>query len=58
MTYLGSGLRLRLYKAYLDDFDQFIKTDEIGGPTYEIMHNILSFEADHRTINITIKGRN
>src|SRR5258706_1557636 len=48
-------IRNSLYKAYLEDFDQFIKT-EIGGPTYEIMHNILSFEADRRTINITINS--
>lgn len=44
-----------MYKAYLEDFDQFIRT-EIGGPTYEIMLNILSFEADRRTVNITINS--
>lgn len=48
-------IRNSLYKAYLEDFDQFIKT-EIGGPTYEIMHNTLAFEADRRTINITINS--
>ncbi|KIM30082.1 hypothetical protein M408DRAFT_328483 [Serendipita vermifera MAFF 305830] len=48
-------IRNTLYKAYLEDFDQFIQT-EIGGPTYENMHRILAFEADRRTINITINS--
>ncbi|KAI0785252.1 ATPase V0 complex subunit D [Abortiporus biennis] len=48
-------IRNTLYKSYLSDFDSFIET-EIGGPTYDIMHKILSFEADRRTINITINS--
>jgi len=48
-------IRNTLYKAYLEDFDNFIAT-EIGGPTYDNMHRILAFEADRRTINITINS--
>jgi len=47
-------IRNTLYKAYLEDFDRFCET--IGGPTYDIMHRILAFEADRRTINITINS--
>ena len=47
-------IRNTLYKAYLEDFDAFCQS--IGGPTAEIMHNILSFEADRRAINITINS--
>ena len=47
-------IRNTLYKAYLEDFDAFCRT--LGGPTAEIMHRILSFEADRRAINITINS--
>ncbi|KAG9005427.1 H(+)-transporting V0 sector ATPase subunit d [Tulasnella sp. JGI-2019a] len=47
-------IRNTLYKAYLEDFYNFCTT--LGDPTAEIMHRILSFEADRRTINITINS--
>lgn len=47
-------IRNTLYKAYLEDFDEFCQS--IGGPTAEVMHNILAFEADRRSINITINS--
>ncbi|KAH9933106.1 ATPase V0 complex subunit D [Epithele typhae] len=47
-------IRNTLYKAYLEDFDDFCQT--IGGPTAEAMHQILAFEADRRAINITINS--
>ncbi|KAF8749479.1 V-type proton ATPase subunit [Rhizoctonia solani] len=47
-------IRNTLYKAYLEDFHAFTQT--IGGPTAEVMDRILSFEADRRTINITINS--
>lgn len=47
-------IRNTLYKAYLEDFDKFCES--IGGPTYDVMHKILAFEADRRTINITINS--
>ncbi|KAG8902080.1 H(+)-transporting V0 sector ATPase subunit d [Tulasnella sp. 408] len=47
-------IRNTLYKAYLEDFYSFCTT--LGEPTAEIMHRILSFEADRRTINITINS--
>ncbi|KZT25393.1 ATPase V0 complex subunit D [Neolentinus lepideus HHB14362 ss-1] len=47
-------IRNTLYKAYLEDFDRFCQT--LGDPTYDAMHRILAFEADRRTINITINS--
>ncbi|KAG2178589.1 hypothetical protein INT44_001742 [Umbelopsis vinacea] len=47
-------IRNTLYKAYLEDFYDFCQ--KIGGPTAEIMGDILQFEADRRTINITINS--
>ncbi|KAG8893419.1 H(+)-transporting V0 sector ATPase subunit d [Tulasnella sp. 417] len=47
-------IRNTLYKAYLEDFYNFCTT--LGEPTTEIMHRILAFEADRRTINITINS--
>jgi V-type H+-transporting ATPase subunit d len=47
-------IRNSLYKAYLEDFMQFCET--IG--SCEEMKEILSFEADRRTINITINSFN
>lgn len=48
-------IRNKLYKAYLEDFHRFCTT-KIGGPTGDIMHKILSFEADRRTLSITINS--
>lgn len=47
-------IRNTLYKAYLEDFYRFCMS--IGGPTAEVMDKILSFEADRRTINVTINS--
>ena len=47
-------IRNKLYKAYLEDFANFCQS--IGGPTAESMGELLAFEADRRTINITINS--
>lgn len=47
-------IRNTLYKAYLEDFHAFCVS--LGGTTAEAMHNLLSFEADRRTINITLNS--
>lgn len=47
-------IRNTLYKAYLEDFFNFCKS--IDGPTADVMTRVLSFEADRRTINITINS--
>ncbi|KAG9285343.1 hypothetical protein G9A89_010818 [Geosiphon pyriformis] len=47
-------IRNTLYKAYLEDFYNYCK--ELGGTTAELMSEILEFEADRRTINITINS--
>jgi len=47
-------VRNTLYKAYLEDFHNFCLS--MGGPTAEMMDLILSFEADRRSINITINS--
>ncbi len=47
-------IRNTLYKAYLEDFYQFCQS--LGGTTSETMTELLSFEADRRTINITINS--
>ncbi|CAK5270183.1 unnamed protein product [Mycena citricolor] len=49
-------IRNTVYKAYLEDFYQFCST--VGSPTSEVMHKILDFEADRRTVNITINSFN
>ncbi|CAG8454981.1 3091_t:CDS:2 [Ambispora leptoticha] len=49
-------IRNTLYKAYLEDFYRYCK--ELGGTTGELMCEILEFEADRRTINITINSFN
>ena len=49
-------IRNTLYKAYLEDFYDYVST--IGGPTASVMLEILQFEADRRTINITINSFN
>ncbi|EJC97890.1 ATPase, V0 complex, subunit D [Fomitiporia mediterranea MF3/22] len=50
-------IRNTLYKAYLEDFHRFC-TEKIGGPTAEVMHRILEFEADRRTLSVTINSFN
>lgn len=47
-------IRNTLYKAYLEDFYAFCQT--LGSPTSEVMASILSFEADRRTINISVNS--
>ncbi|WVQ72322.1 hypothetical protein IAR50_001872 [Cryptococcus sp. DSM 104548] len=47
-------MRNLLYKAYLEDFHAFCQT--LPSPTSEVMSRILSFEADRRTLNITINS--
>ncbi|EGC28253.1 hypothetical protein DICPUDRAFT_96211 [Dictyostelium purpureum] len=47
-------IRNTLYKAYLEDFYNYCKF--LGGQTELIMNDILQFEADRRSINITINS--
>jgi len=47
-------IRNKLYKAYLEDFHAFCQ--RLGGPTAEIMGEILQFEADRRIITITLNS--
>lgn len=47
-------IRNTVYKAYLEDFYNFVST--LGSPTSDVMQSILAFEADRRTINITINS--
>ncbi|KAF8645201.1 hypothetical protein AX16_008028 [Volvariella volvacea WC 439] len=47
-------IRNTVYKAYLEDFYNYCTT--LGSPTSDVMHKILEFEADRRTINITINS--
>jgi len=47
-------IRNTLYKSYLEDFHAYCLS--LGDPTSEVMSNILSFEADRRTINITVNS--
>ncbi|KII90766.1 hypothetical protein PLICRDRAFT_697248 [Plicaturopsis crispa FD-325 SS-3] len=49
-------IRNTVYKAYLEDFYEYCTS--VGGPTADVMHRILAFEADRRTINITINSFN
>lgn len=51
-------IRNTLYKNYLEDFHHFITTNSstAGTPTEEIMTDILEFEADRRSINITLNS--
>ena len=49
-------IRNTVYKAYLEDFHHYCST--LGSPTSDVMHRILSFEADRRTVNITINSFN
>lgn len=47
-------IRNTVYKAYLEDFHHFCSS--LGSPTSDVMHRLLSFEADRRTVNITINS--
>ncbi|KAJ3752671.1 V0 complex, c/d subunit of ATPase [Lentinula raphanica] len=49
-------IRNTVYKAYLEDF--YAYCGSLGGPTADVMQRILSFEADRRTINLTINSFN
>lgn len=48
-------IRNSLYKAYLQDFDEFVRA-KCGGETAEVMGAILALEADRRSINITLNS--
>ncbi|KAJ1914423.1 H(+)-transporting V0 sector ATPase subunit d [Mycoemilia scoparia] len=47
-------IRNTLYRAYLEDFAEFCKS--LGGGTAETVLPLLEFEADRRTINITMNS--
>lgn len=47
-------IRNSVYKAYLEDFYEFCKT--LPGCSFEVMSELISFEADRRAINITINS--
>jgi len=51
-------IRNTLYKNYLEDFYNWVNTDpEVKGtPTQEVMVEALEFEADRRSINITLNS--
>ncbi len=47
-------IRNTLYRSYLEDFYAFCQT--LGGVTAEVMGELLRFEADRRSITITINS--
>ena len=51
-------IRNTLYKNYLEDFHNWVNTDpEIAGtPTSDVMSEVLEFEADRRSINISLNS--
>ncbi|KAJ5211905.1 uncharacterized protein N7498_003551 [Penicillium cinerascens] len=50
-------VRNTLFKNYLEDFYNFINTHpDFSGPTQDVMSEILQFEADRRSINITLNS--
>ena len=51
-------IRNTLYKNYLEDFYRFVTEDPDikGTPTQEVMVETLEFEADRRSINITLNS--
>lgn len=51
-------VRNTLYKNYLEDFHNWVNTNpEVAGtPTAEVMTDVLEFEADRRSINITLNS--
>ncbi|EJS42642.1 vma6p [Saccharomyces arboricola H-6] len=48
-------IRNKLYKAYLEDFYNFV-TEDIPEPAKECMQTLLGFEADRRSINIALNS--
>ncbi|KAG0661441.1 H(+)-transporting V0 sector ATPase subunit d [Maudiozyma exigua] len=48
-------IRNKLYKAYLEDFATFV-SEEIEEPSKEIMLELLGFEADRRSINVSLNS--
>lgn len=51
-------IRNTLFKNYLEDFHHWVNSnsDLAGTPTAEIMTEVLEFEADRRSINITLNS--
>ena len=51
-------IRNTLYKNYLEDFHRFVneESDIKGTPTADVMSEVLEFEADRRSINITLNS--
>ncbi|GAB1737028.1 hypothetical protein D0862_11910 [Hortaea werneckii] len=51
-------IRNTLYKNYLEDFHRFVNEEPglKGTPTQDVMTEVLEFEADRRSINITINS--
>ena len=51
-------VRNTLYKNYLEDFYHWVNThpEVAGTPTSEVMTEVLEFEADRRSINITLNS--
>ncbi|GAM89803.1 hypothetical protein ANO11243_078420 [Dothideomycetidae sp. 11243] len=51
-------IRNTLYKNYLEDFHNWVNNDPAitGTPTQEVMTEVLEFEADRRSINITLNS--
>lgn len=51
-------VRNTLYKNYLEDFHRFVNTAPglAGTPTAGVMSEVLEFEADRRSINITLNS--
>ncbi|ALC47271.1 VhaAC39-1 [Drosophila busckii] len=47
-------VRATLFKAYLEDFYNYCK--KLGGTTADVMKNLLSFEADRRSITIAVNS--
>ncbi|GAA5954079.1 hypothetical protein JCM8115_003305 [Rhodotorula mucilaginosa] len=47
-------IRNTLYRSYLEDFHSFVLS--LGAPTSDVMSPILNFEADRRSLNITINS--
>ncbi|OQD75996.1 hypothetical protein PENDEC_c005G00368 [Penicillium decumbens] len=50
-------VRNTLFKNYLEDFYNFVNSHpDFAGPTRDVMSEILQFEADRRSINITLNS--
>lgn len=50
-------IRNKLYKAYYEDFYEFCNT-KLPSPSDEVMAKFIEFEADRRTINISLNAIN